>query len=1369
MSGNDGTLQYDDRNDGSGATLPYGKELEAETLRAAVSPEDLQKPPSAWKPGDVILGIYEVIEILGRGGFGTVYRIRHREWNRDLAVKTINIESALSVEHREAFIRECLGWVNLGLHPHIVSCFYVRDIEGLPRIFTELVEGGTLESWIENRTELDWSEITDFAFQCLEGLSFAHSRGIVHRDIKPPNCLMTRKGTLRITDFGIASGITGILPAVPLDPNAGTLSMTAGTLDGAVGTKEYMPPEQWDRAYGDIGPWTDIYALGATLFTVCCGELLFNDGNDSPEVVKARHIHAAPPDPGSLRDDIPESLSKFILKCLGKKPEDRFMSCAEAQEELRRVYRAITGRDFEYERPKEVSLLADSQNNRAVSLLDLGRKEEAIAAWEEALRMEPFHPESVYNRGILDWREGKILDSALIASLEDVRASHPSEWIDEYLTALAHIEMMNREAAEDLLREAEKGGGEAEAQRLQAKLEALGEHGTGIIRTFADAGENLVCISFSRDGRLVLAGGAAGNLLLYDAEKGSLITSHKAHEGSILRAVLSEDGACAATASNDKFLCRWSLKTGECLYRVDTNPRYSLSLQDIAISPWGRWAFILSQGEMLQLHDMQKGTCVGQHLMPGVRICALSEDGTRALIMDREKRCILWDTHGAQPIRTFSSILNGIPQAAFSPDGCQALISHNRPDGCCEVALWDLESGAVIRTLLLSGPGAQELKITPGGQYFFSRPPLRLWDISGGRCLRTFESELNTDPAMALSSDGRKLVTVKKGEISLWSLELLYASREILRAPFVLSEVKDADELTHTMTMYRKLLGEGKEALEGSDTARALSLIREAQDLPGCRILKEGLELWNQAGRQCRRKGLLDAWMSRVLREKGTVVQLSSDGALLLFSLHYRAQTGIKQFSLLDVGKGSAIKAFVRPGSYNYRVALRQNDGTILACSNEQGNLFLIDPETDRNILEQKLEKEWINALALGPDDETLLLGGADGIARICEIKHELSSIALSCKHKLITTVAASPDGMLAAAAGPDADTPGSFCIVNRTRIVVWDTSTMDVTMNVLPCYREPCPMASKAPGPDGKRPCADRWCPGDPGVTCMKFTVDGTKLITGFTDGLIRIWDTMTGKCLKVLEGHNGQVRAVALSPCGIFTASGGDDGTIRLWNTETGAALRTFTGQGSPVHGLILSNDCRYLFSSSIEGEIREWEILWDYEQEPLKEWSDAALPHIKAYMASKMMNQDSKWGEEDFGAVISRLQSASLGWIRSEGVRSKIRQMAETGSFPWKERRRLSAGIQVQPSVSTFQPQAPQPSISTLQPQAPQSSISTLQSQAPQPSAIINSGPVQLPSNPGRNEASEDRRAEKPRGVSCMLIVVIVLTLAAGLLAL
>ena len=187
-----------------------------------------------WKAGDVILDTYEVKQVHEGGGMGLVYRVHHKGWNLDLAVKSPRAEYFQSETQKENFIRECETWINLGLHPHIVSCHYVRTLGGVPRVFAEYVVGGSLKDWIDSRKLYEdgpqeaLKRVLDISIQFAWGLQYAHEKGLIHQDVKPANVLMTPDGTAKVTDFGLAKARATAGEALAGDKQKSILVSTGG-------------------------------------------------------------------------------------------------------------------------------------------------------------------------------------------------------------------------------------------------------------------------------------------------------------------------------------------------------------------------------------------------------------------------------------------------------------------------------------------------------------------------------------------------------------------------------------------------------------------------------------------------------------------------------------------------------------------------------------------------------------------------------------------------------------------------------------------------------------------------------------------------------------------------------------------------------------------------------------------------------------------------------------------------------------------------------------------------------------------------------------------------------------------------------------
>ena len=163
-----------------------------------------------WHPGDIVLDHFEILELLGEGGMGKVYKVHHRGWKTNLAVKVPRPKTFTQQRGLEMFERECETWSNLGLHPHTVHCYFVRRYGTVPLVFAEFIEGGSLHNWIRSgrlyKDSPDHSLLraVDIAIQMAWGLHHAHEQALVHQDVKPGNVMMTEDRIAKVTDFGLA-------------------------------------------------------------------------------------------------------------------------------------------------------------------------------------------------------------------------------------------------------------------------------------------------------------------------------------------------------------------------------------------------------------------------------------------------------------------------------------------------------------------------------------------------------------------------------------------------------------------------------------------------------------------------------------------------------------------------------------------------------------------------------------------------------------------------------------------------------------------------------------------------------------------------------------------------------------------------------------------------------------------------------------------------------------------------------------------------------------------------------------------------------------------------------------------------------------
>jgi serine/threonine protein kinase len=386
------------------------------------------QPATEWQVGDVIDSRYEILGQIGVGGMGVVWKVHHYEWDRVLALKMPLPQLVGSLALKERYLREAETWVGLGVHPHIVQCWYVLNIEGRPCLFLDYMTGGSLKDRIDQKTIYPgkWVVIMELAMQVASGLAHSHSRGVVHRDVKPENLLFKADGTIGVTDFGL------VKTALPESVERST-GLTRGTdfgVSGAgayLGTPQYGAPEQWGAAER-VGPAADIYAFGITLYEMCCGRRPFDvegDPNMTLKILLNAHINTPPPDPREFFSEIPEDLVLLCKACLEKDPARRPPSMQAVHQVLSALHYRLTGAKYETVVALPNTANPDILNNTAVSLLSLDKRDEARQAWRRALRQESAHPECLYNLIQLERREGRIGTQEALRRLQQAKADYP--------------------------------------------------------------------------------------------------------------------------------------------------------------------------------------------------------------------------------------------------------------------------------------------------------------------------------------------------------------------------------------------------------------------------------------------------------------------------------------------------------------------------------------------------------------------------------------------------------------------------------------------------------------------------------------------------------------------------------------------------------------------------------------------------------------------------------------------------------------------------------------------------------------------------------------------------------------------------------
>ena len=256
---------------------------------------------------------YELLEVIGAGGMSVVYKALCHRLNRYVAVKILRDDSPMDSDVRRQFRSESQAVAMLS-HPNIVAVYDVSHSEDVEYIVMELIEGITLKDYMKRRGVLGWKEVLYFSTQILKALSHAHSKGIVHRDIKPHNIMILEDGTIKVADFGIACLLNDG------EEHSGE----------TIGSVHYASPEQARGGAADAR--SDIYSVGVVMYEMLTGCLPY-EGDDA-EKIALQHLSAVPTPPRQLNPDIPEELEAITLKAMDANIESRYQSADEMLEDL---------------------------------------------------------------------------------------------------------------------------------------------------------------------------------------------------------------------------------------------------------------------------------------------------------------------------------------------------------------------------------------------------------------------------------------------------------------------------------------------------------------------------------------------------------------------------------------------------------------------------------------------------------------------------------------------------------------------------------------------------------------------------------------------------------------------------------------------------------------------------------------------------------------------------------------------------------------------------------------------------------------------------------------------------------------------------
>jgi len=997
--------------------------------RPAAEQEDTRA--RIWNLGDVILDVYEVKRLSARkdqakhyaeGGMGVVYRVHHRGWDLDLAVKSPKPECFDTEQGKRDFERECKTWIELGLHPNIVSCYYVRRIDGIPRVFAEFVEGGSLEEWIrtgklyEDGPAKAVPRVLDIAIQFAWGLHYAHERGLIHQDVKPGNVMMQGE-VPKVTDFGLAKARVA---AARVSPDSTQASMVVSW--GGM-TPAYCSPEQIQAAVEaesgvpddertKLTRRTDIWSWGLTVLAMFCGKPPCRyGGQTAPDVFKA-YRERAPKD--ERLPIMPASLATLIERCFHRNPDARPQTMEEVADDLKQVYREVAGKAYPRQEPVSTELMANSLSNRAASLLDLGKQDEAAELLAEAWQRHPWQPQVTHNRGLVFWRTGRTTDVDLITELEELCKTRPQDWAAAYSLGLVQLERGEVKLAIKALEQAVGLGGGCEVRATLEQARSRLPQAPRCVRSFTGQPPFVTTVFLSADGRWAFSGIDEHKLRLWDVAKGrSVLTFEVPTE----RPSRSADG-------------RWELSAGknQTLRLADTTRnRRAQTFREItwgsspaagSVSPNGLWKVTGGGQYTFELRAADTGELVQTfrgHTGP-VNSVFLTSDGRWALSGSGDKTLRLWEIATGRCVRTLKGHTDPVNSVFLSPNGEWALSASTGK----RLRLWNLEllcgtdrrfAAPILlchvtsseeagraqarfaelcdraRTAAAANRYADALELVrtaralPG--YEVAKESLDLWDHLGRHCVRreprdawcvqTFEGHAADVRSVVLSADGRWALSGSGDRtLRLWQV--------------------DTGRAVRTFTGH-------------TDWVRSVFLT------PNGRLALSGswdrtLRLWDVPTGQCLRT--FQGHSNYV-----NSVYLSPNGRRA-FSASWD-----KTLRFWYVPTGECLRTF--QGHDNYVDSVCPSlDGRSVLSGGEDNTLRLWEVATGRCLRSFEGHADWVQAVFLSADGRRALSGSKDWTLRLWDLATGRSERVFEGHTSPVNSVFLSADGLWALSGGKD-------------------------------------------------------------------------------------------------------------------------------------------------------------------------------------------------------------------------------------------------------------------------------------------------------------------------------------------------------------
>ena len=1137
--------------------------------------------------GRVIAGRYTLVEVIGEGGMGSVYRAEQtKPVKRQVALKLIKAGmDSRAVLARFDAERQALALMD---HPNIARVYDGGTTDtGQPFFVMELVNGVPITQYCDRARLPIRARLELFVLVC-HAVQHAHQKGIIHRDLKPGNVLVTEvdgRPTPKVIDFGVAKATEQRLT-----------DQSFADTGAIVGTPAYMSPEQADPSTLDIDTRTDVYALGVILYELLAGsppidakqfqrgaiqEILrmvrevdpprpstrLSTSDALPNIAANRHI-----EPAQLKRLLRGDLDWIVMKSLEKDRTRRYDSANGFAEDIRRhlayepVMAAPPSRAYrmrKFVRKNRSAVMAVSLVVLALLVgiagttwgliradLALGKLDTALGEAKDAL-------------GKRDFALGEAKEAL---GKRDEAIKDANDRAGELKYQLGVSNMVLASSAYD--------GGNAilSFNRLDYitpdqrgwEWHYLKRRANGGIFTCFGHTEWVTSVSFSPDGTRVVTGSSDMTTKVWDARTGTLLLELKGHLHGVTSVSYSPDGTRIVAGTGDGHAKVWDARTGTQLLELKghfhgvTSVSYSPDGTRIVTGSWDHSAKVWDAHTGTPLLELKGHT-------NNVDSVSFSPDGTRIVTGSSDMTAKVWDARTGTPLLDLKGDTGAVSSVSYSPDGTRVVTG-----GYGNTArVWDARTGTPLLELKGHTLVVESVAFSPDGTRVVSGSwdkTAKVWDARTGTPLLDLKGHTDNVTSVSFSPDGTRIVTGSRDMTAkVWDAQTGTSLQELKDDSGSVERVSFSPDGTRVVTgggfpwpgmPWPGTLGKVKVWDVRTETL-LLELKGDLHGVTSVSYSPDGTRIVAGTG-----DGHPKVWDARtgtlLLELKGhtgavSSVSYSPDGTRIVTGGGNPNRGDLGEAKVWDAETGTLLLELKGHTGEVTSVSYSPDGKRIVTGSSGDETAKVWDARTGTLLLELKGHTAFVESVSFSPDGTQIVTGGYDKTAKVWDAGTGTLRLELKGHTDNVTSVSFSPDGTRIVTGSSDMTAK------------VWDTRTGTPLLELK--------------GDTG-------------GVTSLSFSPDGTRIVTGSYGNAAKVWDARAEWKVVELKGRTGHVRSVSFSPDGTRIVTGSWDNTAKVWDTRTGLLLLELKGHTEAVSSVSFSPDGTQIVTGSEDRTAKVWD---------------------------------------------------------------------------------------------------------------------------------------------------------------------------------